>query len=185
MNLARWSNQFPNPAAAERYNKIFERFLQEGRDRKPLPDIDLYYKETAAARDNADLRLTTIPGMDQYQQQNPSSGSHFVPTGIDRSRSPEQTVIHLEPNRYGAHPAPQLDLDAFTQFGEDETLNFDYTDARGNRKIITGLTPAFVRPSVNHPGKRLLVGFLRSENSSYVRKTFRTDRITNVAFAFE
>jgi hypothetical protein len=184
MNLARWSNQFPNPAAAERYNKIFERFLHEGRDRKQLPpDIDLYYKVTSDVRDNADLKLTTIPGMDQYQQQNPSSGSHFVSTGIDRSH--DQTVIHLEPNRYGARPAQQLNLDAFTQFDEDETVSFDYTTARGSQKSITGLTPAFVRPSVNHPGKNLLVGFLRSENSSYARKTFRTDRITNVVFASE
>jgi len=76
--------------------------------------------------------------------------------------------------------APALTVDAFTQFPADATISFSYTTARGTQKAITSLTPAFVRPSETHAGKSILIGFQESEDGSYARKTFRTDRITNL-----
>jgi hypothetical protein len=78
------------------------------------------------------------------------------------------------------YSTPQLELDTLTQFPSDATVSFNYTTARGSQKSITGLTPAFVRPSETHAGKNILVGFVEQEDGSFVRKTFRTDRITNL-----
>jgi hypothetical protein len=71
-------------------------------------------------------------------------------------------------------------LNVFSEFPHDITVSFDYVTARGTQKRLTGLTPAFVRPSETHTGKSILTGFMEQENGSFVRKTFRTDRITNL-----
>jgi hypothetical protein len=73
-----------------------------------------------------------------------------------------------------------FELDVITRTIGDTTLYFDYTTARGVQKRITGVTPAFIRESENHEGKNILVGFVEQEDGTFVRKTFRTDRITNV-----
>jgi hypothetical protein len=74
----------------------------------------------------------------------------------------------------------ETSLDAFTELPSDITVSFDYTTARGTQKRVTGITTAFVRPSETHAGKSILVGFTEQEDGSYARKTFRTDRITNL-----
>jgi hypothetical protein len=74
-------------------------------------------------------------------------------------------------------------IDTLTNVDGDVEASFSYTTARGNRKSITGLTPAFVRPSERHDGQSILVGFLKQENGRYVRKTFRTDRITDLVLS--
>jgi hypothetical protein len=76
---------------------------------------------------------------------------------------------------------PAASLDAFTELPSDITVSFDYVTARGTQKRLTGITPAFTRPSETHTGKTILVGFTEQENGSYARKTFRTDRITNLS----
>jgi hypothetical protein len=74
-------------------------------------------------------------------------------------------------------------LETLTNVEGDVTASFSYTTARGSRKQIENLTPAFVRPSERHPGQSILVGFLKQENNRYVRKTFRTDRITDLVLS--
>jgi len=73
-----------------------------------------------------------------------------------------------------------FELDVITRTIADTTLSFNYTTARGVQKSITGVTPAFIRESENHQGKSILVGFVEQEDGLFARKTFRTDRITNV-----
>jgi hypothetical protein len=73
-----------------------------------------------------------------------------------------------------------LTLDTIAEFPSDATISFSYTTARGSQKSITALTPAFVRPSERHAGKSILVGFAPQEDGTFTRKTFRTDRITNL-----
>jgi hypothetical protein len=77
-------------------------------------------------------------------------------------------------------PTLSLVLDAFSEFPADITVSFDYVTARGTQKRVTGLTPAFVRPSETHAGKSILAGFMEQEVGAFTRKTFRTDRITNL-----
>jgi hypothetical protein len=74
-------------------------------------------------------------------------------------------------------------LVTLTNVEGDVTASFSYTTARGSRKQIENLTPAFVRPSERHDGQSILVGFVKQENGRYVRKTFRTDRITNLVLS--
>jgi hypothetical protein len=60
-------------------------------------------------------------------------------------------------------------------------LSFDYVNARGVQSHVTGVIPGYIRPSDNHPGKNLLVGFKENEETGdAVHRTFRTDRITNL-----
>jgi hypothetical protein len=88
---------------------------------------------------------------------------HAVWTGVDSVEEQDEDTL-----------AP------VAQFDTDVTISFDYTTARGTEKHITGLTPAFVRPSETHAGKNILVGFAPQEDGTFARKTFRTDRITNL-----
>jgi hypothetical protein len=80
----------------------------------------------------------------------------------------------------GGSETYDFNLDIITRTISDTTLSFNYTTARGVQKSITGVTPAFIRESENHEGKNILVGFVESEDGTFARKTFRTDRITNV-----
>jgi hypothetical protein len=77
-------------------------------------------------------------------------------------------------------PEPVDVLSTFTQAAADYTAEFDYVTARGSRKHVTKFTPSFIRPSERHQGKKILVGFVEQEDGTFVRKTFRTDRITNL-----
>jgi hypothetical protein len=102
-----------------------------------------------------------------------NSGSDTITLGVDDI---------LEVSEYQFVPDNlETSLDAFTELPSDITVSFDYTTARGTQKRLTGVTPAFVRPSETHAGKSILVGFTEQEDGSYARKTFRTDRITNLS----
>jgi len=92
------------------------------------------------------------------------NGLRSVWTGLDGVEEPEEDTS----------------LAPVAQFDNDVTVSFNYTTARGTQKRITNLTPAFVRPSERHTGKNILVGFYEDEDRSYARKTFRTDRITDL-----
>jgi len=90
-----------------------------------------------------------------------------------------EDVVFIEEDE-GEAQSEALTLDTIAEFPADATVSFSYTTARGSQKSITGLTPAFVRPSETHAGKNILVGFAPQEDGTFVRKTFRTDRITNL-----
>ena len=110
----------------------------------------------------------------------PDIDSTFTPvSAMSAVLHPEEVSIMVKANRPGAL-APQASLDDFTQLPTDATITFDYTTARGSQKSITGLTPAFVRPSERHAGKSILVGFAPQEDGTFTRKTFRADRIENL-----
>jgi hypothetical protein len=70
-------------------------------------------------------------------------------------------------------------LNMFTQKDADYVTEFDYVTARGTRKHVIKFTPAYVRPSYRQAGKRIVVGFVEQQEGQFLRKTFRTDRISN------
>jgi len=92
----------------------------------------------------------------------------------------EDNILEVSVDVVRSEESPTASLDVFTELPSDITVSFDYVTARGTQKRLTSITPAFTRPSETHAGKTILVGFTEQEDGSYARKTFRTDRITNL-----
>jgi hypothetical protein len=88
-------------------------------------------------------------------------------------------VVFTDVDEVDETQSEELTLVSIAEFPSDATVSFTYTTARGTTKSVTGLTPAFVRPSETHSGRFILVGFLPQEDGAFARKTFRTDRITD------
>jgi hypothetical protein len=99
---------------------------------------------------------------------------------MPENSSTPTAAVQADVTAPGGSETYDFDLDIITRTITDTTLSFDYRTARGVQKSITGVTPAFIRESENHEGKNILVGFVEQEDGTFARKTFRTDRITNV-----
>ena len=161
-------------------------------------DYPVFFARIAALpeeeRANTNIRLT-LHSEDVYDEQ--VRVIAFIPTPEGATEFGSIVVVATQDGRRIASNLDDVDdvifteagaqtetgaltLDTITEFPADATVSFSYTTARGTQKRITGLTPAFVRPSETHTGKNILVGFTEQEDGSYARKTFRTDRITNL-----
>jgi hypothetical protein len=155
------------------YGDVFRRFEGSGGDDYPQLNIlfaaDFHSVETTVAQNIAVLEWDDANGELTFSYDLDDNDSDQLTLGYEDIIAVTVTDLDLS-----------LTPDAFTQFPTDATVAFDYTTARGTQKRVTGLTPAFVRPSERHAGKNILVGFTEQEDGTFARKTFRTDRITNL-----
>ena len=177
-------------------NKFYVNYIT---DLATSEDVDAPAGFDAVAAEQSsvkDASPKTVPAYELWGQ--PGAGKTFAALGeaaklafsgqefifIDElsslSSSEQEAFISAVTLNADAAEAEVSIIDTLTNVDGDVTASFSYTTARGNRKSVTGLTPAFVRPSERHDGQSILVGFLENENERYVRKTFRTDRITDL-----